>query len=96
MPVIKSAKKKVRRDRKKTAHNKKIEGNLKSLIKLMRRNPANKALNEATSALDKAVKINLIHANKASRLKSRLSKLLNLSKNSQSSVSKKSVKNNKK
>lgn len=66
----------MRQDRKKTAHNKVIENTLKGLIKEMRKNPTKKALQEVTSSLDKATKKKLIHANKAARLKSRLSKLL--------------------
>ncbi len=76
MPIIKSAKKKVRKDKKRTLHNKKIEETLKGLIKATRKNPTQKAFSDVMSKLDKAVKINLIHANKAARLKSRLSKLI--------------------
>lgn len=76
MPIIQSAKKKVRKDKKRTVHNFKIKEVLKKLVKNMRKNPSDKALHEVTSKLDKAVKINLIHANKAARLKSRLSKLI--------------------
>lgn len=42
----------------------------------MRKNPTAKALQKVYSQLDRAVKKKLIHKNKASRLKSRLSKLL--------------------
>lgn len=76
MPIIKSAIKKVRKDKKRTVHNKKIEQTLKGLVKIMRKTPSSKNFAEVTSKLDKAVKINLIHKNRASRLKSRLSKLL--------------------
>lgn len=75
MPIIKSAKKKMRKDAVRTAHNKTIETNLKSLVKNTRRTPNKESLSKVFSALDKAVKVNLIHANRASRLKSRLSKL---------------------
>ena len=76
MPIIKSAKKKMRKDKKRTLHNKKIEETLKGLIKAMRKNPTQKVFSDVMSKLDKAVKINLIHANKAARFKSRLSKLI--------------------
>lgn len=76
MPIIKSAKKKMRQDKKREARNREKEINLKKLIKNMRKNPNSKLLQEVTSVLDKAVKTNLIHFNKASRLKSRLSKLV--------------------
>jgi small subunit ribosomal protein S20 len=74
MPVIKSAIKKMRKDRERTKHNLVIKLNLKDLIKKARRTPSPKTLQEVQKALDKAVKTKLIHANKASRLKSRLSK----------------------
>ncbi len=76
MPIIKSAKKKMRQDKVRTEHNSKIKNALKTLIKKMRREPSSKALQEVSSALDKAVKTKLIHSNKASRLKSRLAKNL--------------------
>ncbi len=74
MPIIKSAKKKMRQDKKRTARNLVRKNNLKSLIKKARieANPIN--LQAVFSALDKAVKVNLIHKNRSSRLKSRLSK----------------------
>ncbi len=76
MPITRSAKKKMRQDKTRTEHNSKIRDTLKALIKKMRREPSAKALQEVSSALDKAVKTKLIHANKAARLKSRLSKNL--------------------
>lgn len=74
MPIIKSAIKKVRRDKTRTARNKKREKSLKALLKKARlqKTPAN--LQAVFSALDKAAKVNLIHPNKSARLKSRLSK----------------------
>ncbi len=74
MPIIKSAIKKVRKDKVRTARNKKRELNLKSLIKKARVNKTPKDLQAVFSALDKAAKVKLIHPNKAARLKSRLSK----------------------
>ncbi len=74
MPIIKSAIKKVRKDKTRTARNKKRELNLKSLIKKVRTSKSAKDLQAAFSALDKATKVKLIHPNKAARLKSRLSK----------------------
>ncbi len=76
MPIIKSAIKKMRKDKKRTAHNKEIKENIKSLIKQMRRSPSDDLLKKVSQALDKAVKTKYIHLNKASRLKSRLSHLI--------------------
>jgi len=74
MPIIKSAIKKVRKDKVRTARNKKRELALKILIKKARLDGSKKNLQAVYSGLDKAVKVNLIHKNKASRLKSKLSK----------------------
>lgn len=74
MPIIKSAIKKVRKDKTRTARNKKRELILKSLIKKARSSKKASDLEAAFSALDKAAKVKLIHPNKAARLKSRLSK----------------------
>ena len=74
MPIIKSAIKKVRKDKIRTARNKKRELNLKTVIKKTRASKMVKDLQAAFSALDKAAKVKLIHPNKAARLKSRLSK----------------------
>ncbi|MDO8498708.1 MAG: 30S ribosomal protein S20 [bacterium] len=75
MPIIKSAIKKVRKDKRRTLRNKAREGTVKKLLKEARKHPTAKSLAAVFSALDKAVKVNLIHKNKASRLKSRLAKL---------------------
>lgn len=64
----------MRKDKVRTLRNKKRENELKSLIKKARRENSPENLKEAFSALDKAAKVKLIHPNKASRLKSRLSK----------------------
>lgn len=76
MPLIKSAIKKMRKDKERTLRNAKRENAMKKVVKTARRAPNAKNLTAAFSALDKAAKVNLIHKNKASRLKSRLSKLL--------------------
>ena len=74
MPIIKSAIKKVRKDKTRTARNKKRALGLKSFIQKARTSKSPKDLQTAFSALDKAAKVKLIHPNKAARLKSRLSK----------------------
>lgn len=75
MPISKSAKKALRRDQRRRKINLKIKIPLKRAIKSARKDPTPKALGKAFSWLDQAVKKNLIHKNKASRLKSRLSSL---------------------
>lgn len=76
MPVIKQAIKKVRQDRRKTVFNARVKRTFKDAVAAFRKNPSAKALPGLFSALDRAAKTNVIHANKASRLKSRLSKLV--------------------
>lgn len=76
MPVIKSAKKKLRADKKRESSNKKMEALVNVSIKNAQRKPTAKSVQEAFSIIDKGVKKNIIHKNKAARIKSRLSKLL--------------------
>ncbi len=76
MPVIKQAIKKVRQDKRKTVFNTRVKRTYKDAVSSFRKSPKAAALAEVFSALDKAAKTNVIHANKASRLKSKLSKLI--------------------
>lgn len=76
MPVIKSAKKKLRADRKRQSANKKMEALVSAFIKKAQRKPTPESIREAFSLIDGGVKKNIIHKNKAARLKSRLSKLI--------------------
>jgi len=76
MPVLKNAAKALRRDRRRTVVNLEIKKAYKEGVRRMRKNPTAKALQEVYSQLDRAAKKNVIRKNKASRLKSRLSKLL--------------------
>jgi small subunit ribosomal protein S20 len=83
MPVIKSAKKKLRVDRKRESANKKAESIIEIIIKKTRKQPTQENMRIAFKAIDKGVKNNIYHKNKAARIKSRLSKLV--SKKSKSS-----------
>lgn len=76
MPLLKSSKKKMRRDKRRTSQNDLKKQVMKSLVKTMRRMPDADNLKAVSSYLDKAAKTKMIHPNKASRLKSRLSKLI--------------------
>ena len=69
MPIIKSAKKRVRTTKKATVRNSKSKRSLKSALKLFSKNPSAKSQSAAQSQLDKAVKKGLVHKNKAARLK---------------------------
>ncbi len=74
MPVLKHAKKKLRQDKKRTDDNLRIKETFKKLIKKAKQNPSAETVSEAFSSIDKATKKHIIHANKAARLKSSLSK----------------------
>lgn len=76
MPITSSAKKKMRRDVRKRVLNSAQKAVMKKAIKAARQNPTPDTLKVAQKNLDKAAKNNLLHKNKASRLKSRLVKLL--------------------
>lgn len=78
MPLIKSAKKKLRKDRKKTQSNRKHEIAYKKLTKTAKKgkNNASNVISKVYSALDRAVKRNIIHKNKAARLKSLIQALV--------------------
>lgn len=76
MPVTKQAIKKVRQDKRKTDFNSKVKKAYKRSLHDFRKSPTSKGLTEVFSVLDRAAKTNVIHKNTASRLKSRLSKLV--------------------
>jgi small subunit ribosomal protein S20 len=76
MPITKQAEKKLRHDKKRTMITAKQRANVRTLIKDYRKTPSKKGLAGVFKALDKAAKLRIIHANKAARLKSRLSKLI--------------------
>lgn len=76
MPLLASALKKVRHDRRVTARNNGIRTSIRTLVKQMRKKPEAGLFQKTMSALDKAAKKHVIHKNRASRLKSRLARLL--------------------
>jgi len=76
MPITSSAKKKMKRDVRKRVLNSTQKAVLKKAIKTARHSPSSDTIKVAQKNLDKAAKNNLIHKNKAARLKSRLVKLL--------------------
>lgn len=75
MPVIKSAIKKLRQDRKQEKQNNLLRDSLRSALRSAKKTKNGKSVGKAIAIVDKASKNNIIHKNKASRLKSSLSKL---------------------
>jgi|APSaa5957512576_1039674.scaffolds.fasta_scaffold49990_2 small subunit ribosomal protein S20 len=76
MPIIKSAKKKLKQDKFRTAVNRVYRNRIKETLKEAREKKTKKAVEAAYSALDRGAKKRVIHKNKAARLKSRLVKLI--------------------
>lgn len=84
MPATKSAKKRLKTDRKKRTKNLRVKKSLKGLIKnlnqtikLKKEEEAKEALLKAGSALDRAASKGVIHKNTARRKQSRLAKKVN-------------------
>ncbi|MBP6913163.1 MAG: 30S ribosomal protein S20 [Candidatus Levybacteria bacterium] len=72
MPVIKSAIKKLRRDKKVAIENGLFRNKLETAIRVAKKSKSDKDISSAFSVIDKAVKKHLIHKNKGSRIKSAL------------------------
>jgi small subunit ribosomal protein S20 len=89
MPVIKSAKKKLRVDKKRESANKKMRANIDFVIKKAQKRATPENIKIAFKAIDKGVKKDIFHKNKAAHIKSRLSKLI---KKSESTVQRKPAK----
>ncbi len=80
MPVTKTAKRALRGSRRKEIVNKIMVSKLEIAIKSAKKSKNEKDIKKAISLADRSAKISTIHRNKASRIKSQLSKLITLSK----------------
>jgi small subunit ribosomal protein S20 len=76
MPITASAKKALRQNIARRARNVSQKRSLREVLKTYKKFPSAESLSKVFQSLDKAAKTNLIKKNTASRLKSRLSKLL--------------------
>ena len=76
MPILKSAVKKLKADKRREKENAKVRQAYKSALKQARAKKSKAAVTKAFQVLDRAAKKKVIHKNKASRLKSRLARLL--------------------
>jgi small subunit ribosomal protein S20 len=76
MPNTKTAKKALRQNVRRRTKNIKQKKALREVVKAYKKSPDAEKLSAVYKSLDKAAKVNLIKKNKASRLKSRLSKKL--------------------
>ncbi|MAG59364.1 30S ribosomal protein S20 [Candidatus Woesebacteria bacterium] len=75
MPILKSAKKALKQDIRNHAANEIVRKALRGAVKTVQEKPTPGTLKKAYSAIDRAVKQNLMHKNRAARMKSQLSKL---------------------
>lgn len=75
MPVTKTAKRALRSSKIKRVVNNAIRAKLAIAIRLAEKTPNKTNIKRATSEADKAAKKNVLHNNKAAKIKSRLSKL---------------------
>jgi len=76
MPLTKSAKKALRQNIRRRAQNLVRQKELKAAIKKFKKGLGPADLSAAYKKLDKAAKVNLIHLNKAGRIKSQLAQLI--------------------
>lgn len=76
MPITKSAIKALRQTKRRTAKNKAWKEKLKTAIKKAEKEKNKETISYAFKIADKSAKVGIIHKNKAGRLKSKLSKLL--------------------
>jgi small subunit ribosomal protein S20 len=84
MPRIKSAKKRMRQTKARTARNKAARSELRTVIKKVRTAgtpaAASAAMKDAEAMIDRAGRKNIMHRNTAARTKSRLARLVNAAK----------------
>ena len=73
--ILKNAKKALRVSERKNIVNRKVKSQVKTAIDQAIKEPSQENLAKASSKIDRAVKKNLMHKNKAARVKSRLAKL---------------------
>lgn len=76
MPILKNAKKALRASQRKNIVNRGLKTRLKTSMDKVKDSKKVEDMSASFSAIDKAVKKNIIHKNKAARLKSRVSKLV--------------------
>lgn len=80
MPIIKSAIKKLRKDRKREKHNRGIKEAYKKAVITAVNKKTDETVRKAISLVNKAAKTRIIHKNKAARITSKLAKLVITSK----------------
>jgi len=74
VPITKSAKKAIRSSARKAAINRRAKTAAKKIVRDFKKNPSKDKLKKAYSTIDRLVKKNILHQNKAGRVKSKLAK----------------------
>lgn len=77
MANIKANEKSLRQDKKTNKNNHSQLSKMRTIVKKTRNNPVEAQLNEGYKVIDTVARKNIIHKNKANRLKSRLAKKAN-------------------
>lgn len=75
MPILANAKKALRVSVKKTTTNRRTKSLVKTFSDAVKKKTSAETLSGAFSKIDKAVKKNVLHKNKAARMKSQLARL---------------------
>lgn len=91
MPLLQNAKKALRVSKRKTVVNSRVKSIMKTMIDKVKKTPTAENLSAAYSAVDTAVKNNLVHKNKAARVKAQLSKLAKPEKKAEKASAKKTT-----
>ena len=76
MPILKNAKKALRSSKRKAIVNGRVRTGMRTAIAAVTESATKETVSQAFSKIDRAVKQNLIHKNKAARLKSQAARLL--------------------
>jgi small subunit ribosomal protein S20 len=76
LPTHKSAEKRLKTSKKRNIENRQVKSRMKTLIKKVETSPDGTSLKAVISFVDKAARKKIIHPNQASRIKSRLTKLV--------------------
>ena len=74
MPILQNAKKALRVSKRKAEINQPVRSRLKTAVDAVKKKADSDTMSTAFSAIDKAVKRNVIHRKKAARIKSQLAK----------------------
>jgi len=92
MPILNNAKKALRQNIKRTQANTGKKSILKTKILALKKNKSQESLRTTSALIDKMAKAGIIHKNKASRLKSRIARMVNQAQETKKSVTKKANK----